>query len=153
MMAWLLTKCNTEENCLPLVSAQQSYRLSQGRPWGASQSSKSAEKPPGYPLDPQRSVTYKFLPAHCSSPVSEAQSSPLECLSDLKHMADDVDSLSSPPTSLVQGPRPSFRKLPPADKRSESSDRSDGKISTFPGLEIDVPCGLPFSVSVSDDVR
>ena len=68
-------------------------------------------------------------------------------------MADDVDSLSSPPTSLVQGPRPSFRKLPPVDKRSESSDRSDGKISTFPRLEIDVPCGLPFSVSVSDDVR
>eukprot|EP00731_Ephydatia_muelleri_P011715 Em0006g609a len=64
-------------------------------------------------------------------------------------MADDVDSLSSPPTSLVQGPRPSFRKLPPADKRSESSDRSDGKISTFPGLEIDVPCGLPFSMKDS----
>ncbi|KAL5500354.1 hypothetical protein EMCRGX_G011901 [Ephydatia muelleri] len=110
------------------------------------------KSPPGYPLDPQRSVTYKFPPAHCSSPVSEAQSSPLECLSDLKHMADDVDSLSSPPTSLVQGPRPSFRKLPPADKRSESSDRSDGKISTFPGLEIDVPCGLPFSVSMKDSL-
>lgn len=111
------------------------------------------KSPLGYTLNPPRSFAYALPP---SSPVSEAQSSPLDfSTTDFKHVADDVDTLSSPPTSLIQDPRPFSRKLLPADKRSLSSDKSDGrsngKMSMFPGLDIDVPCGLPFSVSVGDD--